>query len=85
MIAVGANADVVIWDDRAEVTVSNSMLHHDVDYTPYEGMKLAAWPAMTLSRGEIVWERPRFAAAKGRSRHPRCERPAPARPKAMHG
>jgi dihydropyrimidinase len=83
-IAVGADADLVVWDDRAEVTVSNSMLHHDVDYTPYEGMKLAAWPAMTLSRGEIVWERPRFTAAKGRGRHLRCERPAPARPKAMH-
>jgi dihydropyrimidinase len=84
-IAVGADADLVIWDDRAEVTVTNSMLHHDVDYTPYEGMKLAAWPAMTLSRGEIVWERPRFAAAKGRGRYLRCGLPLPARPKAMHG
>lgn len=32
------------------------MLHHNVDYTPYAGMHLSSWPAMTISRGEIVWD-----------------------------
>ncbi len=53
-IAIGSDADLVIWDERP-VTVSNSVLHHAVDYTPYEGMEINAWPAMTLSRGTVVW------------------------------
>ena len=57
--------------------LSNDMLHHNVDYTPYAGMTLSAWPAMTLSRGEVVWDgEPRGEA--GRGRFLPCERPAPA-------
>ncbi len=26
-----------------------------VDYTPYEGQPLKAWPRLTLSRGSVVW------------------------------
>ena len=37
-IAVGADADIAIWDG-AEVTISNAILHHNVDYTPYEGLR----------------------------------------------
>ncbi|MFX7816449.1 amidohydrolase family protein, partial [Acinetobacter baumannii] len=50
-IAIGSDADIAVWDPHRQVTVSNSMLHHDVDYTPYEGMKLTGWPVLTLSRG----------------------------------
>ena len=42
-IAVGSDADLVIWDER-EFMLSNAQLHHAVDYTPYEGMTLRAWP-----------------------------------------
>ncbi|MDQ0591524.1 dihydropyrimidinase [Variovorax paradoxus] len=55
-IAVGADADLVIWDQR-EFVLKNELLHHEVDYTPYEGMTLRAWPGVTLSRGEVVWSR----------------------------
>ena len=54
-IAVGADADLVIWDER-DFVLKNELLHHEVDYTPYEGMRLKAWPAVTLSRGEVVWD-----------------------------
>ena len=30
------------------------MLHHNVDYTPYEGMELNAWPKSVISRGELT-------------------------------
>ena len=50
-VAVGADADLVIWDER-DFVLKNEMLHHEVDYTPYEGMRLKAWPGLTLSRGE---------------------------------
>lgn len=74
-ISIGADADLVIWDER-ELTLSNAMLHHAVDYTPYEGMKLKAWPGMTLSRGEVVWDGKAFTAAKGRGRFLRCGKPS---------
>lgn len=80
-IAVGADADIVIWNDTLDVALTNSMLHHNVDYTPYEGMKLTAWPELTLSRGEVVWSRPQAQVTPGRGRFLRCDRPAAARPR----
>lgn len=73
-IAVGSDADLVIWDER-DVAVRNDALHHAVDYTPYEGMQLKAWPAMTLSRGEVVWDGQRFTGRKGRGRFLACGAP----------
>jgi dihydropyrimidinase len=80
-IAVGADADLVIWNDKVKFKLDNAMLHHNVDYTPYEGMELSAWPEMTISRGEVVWSRPEAKAAKGRGRFLRCDLPTPAKPR----
>jgi dihydropyrimidinase len=63
-IAIGSDADLVIWDER-EVVLRNTALHHDVDYTPYEGRRLRAWPGMTLSRGEVVWDGREFLGRRG--------------------
>ena len=54
-IAIGSDADLVIWDER-EFVLSNAHLHHAVDYTPYEGQTLRAWPGVTIARGEVVWD-----------------------------
>lgn len=67
-IAPGYDADLVIWyppghdfstdgskTDKVEISVSK--LHHDTDYTPYEGMTVANWPRYTVVRGEVVWDR----------------------------
>jgi dihydropyrimidinase len=79
-IAVGSDADLVIWDEKREVTIRNRALHHAVDYTPYEGRKITGWPAITLSKGEVLWD----GAFRGRAGHGeflRCALPAPARPR----
>lgn len=76
-LAVGADADIVIWDPAQEVVVRNEILHHNVDYSPYEGMRLTGWPRTTLSRGEVVCDGGRQLAAKGRGRFLHCDRPAP--------
>lgn len=80
-IAVGSDADLVLWDERA-VTVRNDRLHHAVDYTPYEGMQLKAWPGLTLSRGEVVWDGQAFTGQPGRGRFLPCGTPSllPRRP-----
>jgi dihydropyrimidinase len=73
-IAVGADADLVVWDER-DVVVDNARLHHAVDYTPYEGMRLKAWPGLTLSRGEVVWDGAQFTGSAGRGRFLPCGTP----------
>jgi dihydropyrimidinase len=79
-LAVGADADLVIWDAAREITVTNRMLHHAVDYTPYEGMRLRGWPALTLSRGEVVWDGTGPCGDPGRGEFLKCGLPEPARP-----
>lgn len=79
-IAIGADADIVIWDDDREVTIRNDMLHHDVDYTPYEGIAVKGWPGIVLSRGEPVWEEGEVVAAKGRGAFQACQPPEMAVP-----
>ncbi|OJJ50648.1 hypothetical protein ASPZODRAFT_11512 [Penicilliopsis zonata CBS 506.65] len=37
--------------------LDNAMLHHDIDYTPFEGMEFANWPRYTILRGKVVWDR----------------------------
>ena len=51
-IAVGADADIVLWDPEARMTIRNAQLHHAVDYTPYEGREVTGWPVHCFSRGE---------------------------------
>ena len=74
-IAIGGDADLAIWDPDREVTIANDLLHHNVDYTPYEGVRVVGWPVTTISRGEIVWADGAFAAAPGRGQFLRCAYP----------
>lgn len=52
-----SDADLTIWypEGMNEFELTNSMLHHNVDYTPYEGRTMKQWPRYTVLRGEIVW------------------------------
>lgn len=74
-VAIGSDADLVIWDHR-EVTLTNSMLHHAVDYTPYEGMTLKAWPGLTMLRGQVVWDGTTFTPPRGGGQFLRCGMPS---------
>lgn len=60
-IAPGYDADLVIWYPESEVEggieIEQKNLHHVVDYTPYEGMRVKNWPRLTVLRGKIVWDR----------------------------
>lgn len=74
-IAVGADADIAIWDAKREVTIRNDLLHHNVDYTPYEGQRVTGWPETVLSRGEVVIRDGTLTAVKGRGRFLECSAP----------
>ena len=82
-IAIGSDADLVIWDER-EFVLSNAQLHHAVDYTPYEGMHAArlARPDDRARRGGVGRRRSTAAPAAAVSSpaaRPRCC-PAPPEP-----
>jgi dihydropyrimidinase len=53
-IAIGADADIAIWDPAREVTLSDAMMHDLTGYTPFAGRKLRGWPMTVLSRGRTV-------------------------------
>ena len=54
-IAIGCDADIVLFDPQETVVLSTATLHERVDWTPYDGLALQGWPSGVLSRGrEIV-------------------------------
>ena len=55
-IAVGFDADLVLWDPNRKEIIRQELLHHGADYTPYEGLAVTGWPVMTILRGKIVAE-----------------------------
>ena len=65
-IAPGSDADIVIWDTNLNIILKNNMLHHNVDYTPYEGRIFKAWPNVVLARGEVVVKGGECVASQGR-------------------
>ena len=78
-LAVGADADIVLWDPERRTTIDWSMLHDNVGYTPYAGRELRGWPVMVIRRGDIIVEGGRLHAAAGSGRYLRCDIPQPLR------
>ena len=67
-IAVGADADIGIWNPERRVTISTAMLHDNVGYTPYEGREVQGWPEIVVSRGRVVVEDGVLDAERGSGR-----------------
>ncbi|EKF20747.1 dihydropyrimidinase [Nitratireductor pacificus] len=55
-IVEGADADIVVWDPKAEKTISAKTQQSAIDYNVFEGIALTGLPRTVLSRGEIVVE-----------------------------
>jgi dihydropyrimidinase len=53
-IAVGKDADIVVFNPQQKFTITQSKLHMNVDYTPYEGMEITGMPSSVYSRGKKV-------------------------------
>ena len=67
-IAVGADADLVVFDPEARWTVSPGSLRETVGWTPYDGQELTGRPVTVLSRGEVIVENGACTAEAGRGR-----------------
>jgi dihydropyrimidinase len=64
-IAVGADADVAVWDPERRVTLGAAMMHDRTGYTPYEGRTVQGWPVTVVRRGEVVVEEGALEASPG--------------------
>ncbi len=53
-IAVGKDADIVIFDPEQKFTITQNKLHMNVDYTPFEGLEVTGMPSVVYSRGKKV-------------------------------
>jgi dihydropyrimidinase len=72
-LAVGADADVVVFDPEQRVTLHTETLHQNVDYCPYEGWEVQGYPVTVLSRGEIIVRNGQFVAQAGRGQFLRTD------------
>jgi len=64
-IAVGSDADIVIFDPNAEEVISAQTHHMRVDYSMFEGIKVKGVPRVVLSRGRVIVENGKFLGRPG--------------------
>ncbi|OZI50642.1 dihydropyrimidinase [Bordetella genomosp. 4] len=76
-IAVGADADLVLWDPNRKTVVSAEMLHDRVGYTPYEGREIQGWPVEVYSRGRCVIKDNQLQVERGSGQFIARSRPDP--------
>jgi dihydropyrimidinase len=68
-LAVGSDADIVIWDPDAEHTISAATHHMRVDYSMFEGFQVTGNARQVLSRGEVIIENGKFLGKPGRGHY----------------
>jgi dihydropyrimidinase len=64
-IAVGSDADIVLFDPHKERTLSATTHHMNCDYSLFEGWQIQGSPEVVLSRGKVIVERGRYVGSLG--------------------
>ena len=64
-LAVGKDADIVIYDPEKDFTISHDNMHSDNDHTIWEGVSLHGYPVQTYSRGRLVFDSGKFIGMPG--------------------
>jgi dihydropyrimidinase len=67
-IAVGSDADLVIFDPKAEMTISAATHHMNIDYNAYEGVRVKGVTETVLSRGKVVIDKGVYVGTPGEGR-----------------
>lgn len=69
-VAVGSDADLVVFDTQKAFAIKAAAQHQNVDYNPYEGFAGRGVPEKVFSRGSLVFDR---GSCVGRSGHGRFQ------------
>ncbi len=64
-IAVGSDADLVIFDPNRKHTISAKTHHMRVDYSMFEGIQVSGMPSTVLSRGRVIVDEDKFLGRAG--------------------
>jgi dihydropyrimidinase len=67
-VAIGADADLVVWDPAVEWTLGRDKLHGNTDYCTFEGLEVRGAPAVVLSRGRVVVRDREYVGGEGGGR-----------------
>jgi dihydropyrimidinase len=68
-VAVGSDADLVVWDAQGERTISARTHHQNIDFNVYEGMTVQGVARHTVSAGRLVWTDGDLRAVRGAGRY----------------
>ena len=68
VIAVGADADVVIWDPELTRTIRDEDILSNGKFSIFSGWEVTGWPIVTIRRGQVVYENGKIVAAPGSGR-----------------
>jgi dihydropyrimidinase len=69
IVAAGSDADIVIWDPKAEYTIEAATQAMHTDYSIFEGFKVKGNAQRVFSRGELVVEGGKFVGRVGRGQY----------------
>jgi dihydropyrimidinase len=75
-VAVGSDADLVVFDPNEEQTISVKTHHMRVDYSMFEGIRVKGVPKIVLSRGRTIIENGKFTGKPGSGEFIKRENPA---------
>ncbi|MFX1566350.1 MAG: dihydropyrimidinase [Promethearchaeota archaeon] len=64
-IALGSDADLMIFDPKKKVTLHANMLQTNCDWSPFEGWRLTGYPTTTISRGNVIMKDGKFIGHPG--------------------
>jgi dihydropyrimidinase len=64
-IAVGSDADIVVFDPEKQVTISAATQRSKSDYNLYEGTEVTGSPDVVLLRGHVLVEDDQLVASPG--------------------
>jgi dihydropyrimidinase len=73
VLAVGSDADLVLWDPHEELTISAATHHMRVDYSMFEGFQVRGNARDVYSRGELIVSAGKFIGKPGRGNYLRRE------------
>jgi dihydropyrimidinase len=68
-VAVGSDADIVVWDPEASRTISVATHHQNVDFNVFEGMQVTGLARHTIAAGKLVWTDGDLRTVRGAGRY----------------
>ena len=68
-VAVGSDADLVVFDPKEKFTIRARTNHQNVDYSPYEGYKGKGVPRVVLAQGTVLVKEGKFLGRPGQGRY----------------